>query len=213
MSAPYLLVHHASHLSLFDSASGGNSASTGTPLKAPLKRGAVGEAQAQPLKLWWLPQMAPMLRSVAVSSNMPALTRHCNRQESGRTHQVAGIFALLLARHGSWMMGAKVTDATLSRPLWWQIGEAHPRFLRRQLAEVVAAMLQIAGAQPLEDATRQMAAEFLVTLCEVGLCSIGVMSPCGTPQACTGHTRYLMYRRCAAMACPPCNLVSAHTHV
>lgn len=47
-----------------------------------------------------------------------------------------------------------------------QIAEAHPRFLRRQLAEVVAAMLQIAGAEALDDATRQLAAEFLVTLCE-----------------------------------------------
>jgi len=47
-----------------------------------------------------------------------------------------------------------------------QVGEAHPRFLRRQLGEVVAAMLQIAGADALEDATRQLAAEFLITLCE-----------------------------------------------
>jgi len=39
-----------------------------------------------------------------------------------------------------------------------QVGEAHPRFLRRQLGEVVA--------DALEDATRQLAAEFLITLCE-----------------------------------------------
>jgi Importin repeat len=38
--------------------------------------------------------------------------------------------------------------------------------MRRQLGEVVAAMLQIAGADPLDDATRQLAAEFLITLCE-----------------------------------------------
>lgn len=38
--------------------------------------------------------------------------------------------------------------------------------MRRQLGEVVAAMLQIAGADALDDATRQLAAEFLITLCE-----------------------------------------------
>jgi Importin repeat len=47
-----------------------------------------------------------------------------------------------------------------------QVAEAHPRFMRRQLGEVVAAMLQIAGADALDDATRQLAAEFLITLCE-----------------------------------------------
>jgi importin-5 len=47
-----------------------------------------------------------------------------------------------------------------------QVAEAHPRFMRRQLGEVVAAMLQIAGAHALDDATRQLAAEFLITLCE-----------------------------------------------
>lgn len=56
-----------------------------------------------------------------------------------------------------------------------QIAEAHPRFLRRQLAEVVAAMLQIAGAEALDDATRQLAAEFLVTLCEAREKAPGMM--------------------------------------
>ncbi len=45
-----------------------------------------------------------------------------------------------------------------------QIAEAHPRFLRKQLTEVVQAMLAVAQAEALEDATRQLAAEFLVRL-------------------------------------------------
>lgn len=47
-----------------------------------------------------------------------------------------------------------------------EVAEVHPRFLRKQLVEVVAAVLQIARADQLEDSTRQLAAEFLVTLCE-----------------------------------------------
>lgn len=46
------------------------------------------------------------------------------------------------------------------------MAEQHPRFLRRQLQAVVAAMLQIATAEELEESTRQLAAEFLVVLCE-----------------------------------------------
>ena len=46
-----------------------------------------------------------------------------------------------------------------------QIAEAHPRFLRKQLEQVVQAMLAITRAEQLEDATRQLAAEFLVSGC------------------------------------------------
>lgn len=46
------------------------------------------------------------------------------------------------------------------------VAEAHPRFLRRSLVEVVGAMMSVARADQLEAATRQLAAEFLVTLCE-----------------------------------------------
>ncbi len=46
------------------------------------------------------------------------------------------------------------------------MAEAHPRFLRRNLGDVVAAMLSIARAEQLESGTRSLAAEFLVTLCE-----------------------------------------------
>lgn len=47
-----------------------------------------------------------------------------------------------------------------------QLAEAHPRFLRRQLGDVLNAMLQVAEASSLDSATRQLAAEFAVTLCE-----------------------------------------------
>ena len=56
-----------------------------------------------------------------------------------------------------------------------QVAESHPRFLRRQLQEVVAAMLQFATAENLEEATRQLAAEFLVVLCEAREKAPGMM--------------------------------------
>lgn len=56
-----------------------------------------------------------------------------------------------------------------------ELAEAHPRFLRKQLTEVVQAVLTIARAEQLEDSTRQLAAEFLVTLCEAREKAPGMM--------------------------------------
>ncbi|GJN23631.1 hypothetical protein PR202_gb11295 [Eleusine coracana subsp. coracana] len=47
-----------------------------------------------------------------------------------------------------------------------ELAGAEPRFLRRQLPDVVASMLQIAEASGLEDGTRHLAVEFVVTLAE-----------------------------------------------
>ncbi|XP_062212132.1 uncharacterized protein LOC133913097 [Phragmites australis] len=47
-----------------------------------------------------------------------------------------------------------------------ELAGAEPRFLRRQLPDVVASMLQIAEAPGLEDGTRHLAVEFVVTLAE-----------------------------------------------
>lgn len=56
-----------------------------------------------------------------------------------------------------------------------QVAEAHPRFLRRQLNEIVSAMLSVARAPQLEANTRTLAAEFLVTLCEAREKAPGMM--------------------------------------
>ena len=47
-----------------------------------------------------------------------------------------------------------------------EVADEHPRFLRKQIHEVAGAMIKIAEAGSLDDATRRLAAEFLVTLCE-----------------------------------------------
>lgn len=47
-----------------------------------------------------------------------------------------------------------------------ELAMSEPRFLRKQLAEVVNSMLQIAEADGLEDATKHLAVEFIITLAE-----------------------------------------------
>lgn len=47
-----------------------------------------------------------------------------------------------------------------------ELAGTEPRFLRRQLVDIVGSMLQIAEADSLEESTRHLAIEFLVTLAE-----------------------------------------------
>ncbi|KAF1867035.1 hypothetical protein Lal_00049462 [Lupinus albus] len=56
-----------------------------------------------------------------------------------------------------------------------ELAETEPRFLRRQLAEVVGAMLQIAEAESLEEGTRHLAIEFVITLAEAREHAPGMM--------------------------------------
>ncbi|ONM08183.1 ARM repeat superfamily protein [Zea mays] len=56
-----------------------------------------------------------------------------------------------------------------------ELAGAEPRFLRRQLPDVVASMLQIAEAPGLEDGTRHLAVEFVVTLAEARERAPGMM--------------------------------------
>jgi hypothetical protein len=56
-----------------------------------------------------------------------------------------------------------------------EIAGTEPRFLRRQLAEVVGNMLQIAEAPELEEGTKHLAVEFLITLAEARERAPGMM--------------------------------------
>lgn len=56
-----------------------------------------------------------------------------------------------------------------------EVAGVHPRFLRKQLHEIVSTMLQIAEAKGLEDATRQLALEFLITLVDAREQAPGMM--------------------------------------
>lgn len=56
-----------------------------------------------------------------------------------------------------------------------ELAGTEPRFLRKQLAEVVGSMLQIAEADGLEEGTRHLAVEFVVTLAEARERAPGMM--------------------------------------
>ncbi|KAE8677193.1 Calcium ion binding [Hibiscus syriacus] len=56
-----------------------------------------------------------------------------------------------------------------------ELAETEPQFLRRQLVDVVGSMLQIADAQSLEEGTRHLAIEFVITLSEARERAPGMM--------------------------------------
>ncbi|TYJ30113.1 hypothetical protein E1A91_A06G112400v1 [Gossypium mustelinum] len=56
-----------------------------------------------------------------------------------------------------------------------ELAGTEPRFLRRQLVDVVGSMLQIAEAESLEEGTRHLAIEFVVTLAEARERAPGMM--------------------------------------
>jgi len=56
-----------------------------------------------------------------------------------------------------------------------EIGEEHPTFLRKNLVDIVNAILTVTEADNLESGTRQLAAEFLVTLAEAREKAPGMM--------------------------------------
>ena len=72
----------------------------------------------------------------------------------------------MLRTLGAALNGGNELSAQEALSLFVELAESDARFVRRHLSEVAAAMLMIAGSDTLEDATRHLAAEFLVTLAE-----------------------------------------------
>ena len=62
------------------------------------------------------------------------------------------------------MQGGDEADAQEALGLFVELAGSDPRFVRKHLAHVVDAMLSVAEHDQLEDGTRQLATEFLVTL-------------------------------------------------
>uniref|UniRef100_A0ACD5YX68 Uncharacterized protein n=1 Tax=Avena sativa TaxID=4498 RepID=A0ACD5YX68_AVESA len=70
---------------------------------------------------------------------------------------------------------AQEASAQEALELLVELAGAEPRFLRRQIADVAGAMLQIAEAAQLEDGTRHLAVEFVITLAEARERAPGMM--------------------------------------
>ncbi|CAH1427325.1 unnamed protein product [Lactuca virosa] len=62
--------------------------------------------------------------------------------------------------------GRQEATAQEALELLIELAGSEPRFLMRQLVEVVGSMLQIAEADTLEEGTRHLAIEFMITLSE-----------------------------------------------
>ncbi|KAK4740781.1 hypothetical protein SAY87_024369 [Trapa incisa] len=71
--------------------------------------------------------------------------------------------------------GGQEVTAQEALELLIELAGTEPRFLRRQLVEVVGSMLLIAEAESLEEATRHLAIEFVVTLAEAREQAPGMM--------------------------------------
>ncbi|PRQ22692.1 hypothetical protein RchiOBHm_Chr6g0253081 [Rosa chinensis] len=59
--------------------------------------------------------------------------------------------------------------------LFIELAGTEPRFLRRQILEVVGSMLHVAEAESLEEGTRHLAIEFVITLAEASDGAPGMM--------------------------------------
>eukprot|EP00798_Chlamydomonas_sp_ICE-L_P025737 gene25737-11397_t len=105
----------------------------------------------------------------AVSSFIQALEEPSDRDKF--QHMIPAMLTCL----ASTLNAQDEASAQEALEMFIEVAEAHPRFLRKQLVEVVQAMLAVARADQLEDSTRQLAAEFLVTLCEAREKAPGMM--------------------------------------
>jgi hypothetical protein len=105
----------------------------------------------------------------AISNFIQALDEPSDRDKF--QHLIPAMLGLL----GACLNEGDEASAQEGLELFIEVAEAHPRFLRKQLVEVVQAVLQVARADQLEDSTRQLAAEFLVTLCEAREKAPGMM--------------------------------------
>jgi len=72
----------------------------------------------------------------------------------------------MLATLGGALQGGDEADAQEALGLFVELAGSDPRFVRKHLAHVVDAMMTIATHDDLEDGTRHLACEFLVTLTE-----------------------------------------------
>jgi len=87
-------------------------------------------------------------------------------EDAGDREKFAPMLPAMLQCLAATLNAGDEASAQEAIEMFIEVAESHPRFLRRSLVEVVGAMMSVARAEQLEAATRSLAAEFLVTLCE-----------------------------------------------
>lgn len=86
--------------------------------------------------------------------------------EPHERQQFQQLIPIMLGTISTALNEQKEEDAQTAIELFVDLAELDPTFLRPCLASVVQAMMTIASHTSLEDATRQLGVEFLITLCE-----------------------------------------------
>ena len=79
---------------------------------------------------------------------------------------------------GAALTGGDEASAQEALESFVELAESDARFVRKHLPQVAQAMLSIAEAEALEDCTRHLAAEFLVTLAEASQPAPANLHPC-----------------------------------
>eukprot|EP00891_Asterochloris_glomerata_P002388 jgi/Astpho2/2388/Aster-05646 len=112
---------------------------------------------------------------VRVAALKAATTFIRDLESSSDRNKLQDLVPEMLQTMVSALEGKDENAAQEALEMFISIAESYPRFLRRQLEQVLALMLRIARTTELEESTRSLAAEFVVTLCEAREKASGMM--------------------------------------
>ncbi|URE00620.1 HEAT repeat [Musa troglodytarum] len=115
---------------------------------------------------------SPDVRVAALSAAVNLVT---SLESAGDRNRLADLLPAMMRTLTESLNSGQEAAAQEALELLVELAGAEPRFLRRQLADVVGAMLQIAEADGLEEGTRHLAIEFVITLAEARERAPGMM--------------------------------------
>ncbi|KAJ0714055.1 putative armadillo-like helical, TOG domain, importin beta family [Helianthus annuus] len=119
------------------------------------------------LKLGHMLQLSPHIEARAMSAIL--LRKQLTQDDS------LDLLPAMMTTLTEALNGGQEATAQEALELLIELAGTEPRFLRRQLVEVVGSMLQIAEAEALEEGTRHLAIEFVITLAEARERAPGMM--------------------------------------
>uniref|UniRef100_A0A7S0VCH6 TOG domain-containing protein n=1 Tax=Polytomella parva TaxID=51329 RepID=A0A7S0VCH6_9CHLO len=96
-------------------------------------------------------------------------------EDASLLEKFAPLLSMMLQCLGALLSAGEESSAQEILEMFIIIAETHPRFLKRCLEPLVSAMLSVTNNAELEPGTRQLSAEFLVSLCEAREKAPGMM--------------------------------------
>ncbi|KAK9862045.1 hypothetical protein WJX84_012004 [Apatococcus fuscideae] len=130
------------------------------------------------------PQLAPVLRQYLATlhevllaclshsdstvrlASMRAATNFIQELDEADRSKFQDLLPPMLSAMGAVLNDGDETAAQDALELFVEMADTNPKFMRKHGSDIISAMLQIMEAATLEEGTRVLAAEFLVTLCE-----------------------------------------------